>query len=102
MWDDFGEADNDFALELEIQAIDFTDNRERHKTMLSGIPNNILLLKYLAEARYSEELNNIVENGRFRAFDIAVSLYESKKPLTFKQANALRNVLAYFYAQHGV
>lgn len=74
--------------------------RENYKKELSTINQKLLFLKYEAEARHSEILNTIVDNNKFRAFDIAINVKESGAPLTVRQREALENILAYYYARY--
>lgn len=44
-------------------------------------------------------INNIVPNGRFKAFDIAMQLKKNNASLSPNQRNAFINVLAYYEAK---
>lgn len=72
--------------------------RIKYKGIFQEESDFVLLMRYAAEARNSEEVNNVVKDGGFPAFDIAMDIMEHKKQMTDKQREALQNVLASYYA----
>lgn len=99
MFDDQWDDDEYYFYEFQEQ-VERKERRDSYKKELSLVSDDLLLLKYEVEARYSEKINNIVPKKSFPAFDIAFFLKKNNKKPTFKQRAALENVLAVYYSDN--
>ena len=100
-----GEADYDYdnmiGDDIPRSREDFLFSRKLEKNCLSQVTDIKLLNKIVHEAHAKNYINNIVPNGRFKAYDIAKDLQPRIKAggkLTKKQREALENVYAHYLA----
>lgn len=93
---DWGYEPDDYFREVMLERKEF---RKTEKEKLQKVSDDVLLIKYEAEARHSEFLNEVVPGNNFPAFDVALKIKKNGWTMSPKQREALENVLAYYYSE---
>ena len=93
--------DNMIGYDIPRTRKEFLRSRKLEKACLLRLTDIELLNKIIHEAHAKNYINNIVPNGRFKAYDIAKDLQPRIKAggkLTKRQREALANVYAHYLA----
>lgn len=84
--------------DIEDDGFMFEYLRNKNKEDLAKVTDKKLIDKILHYHHARDMINNIVGNGRFKAYDIAKGIKNRGYKMTDKQRQALINVFAHFMA----